>query len=586
MNEFENENPGQGAYSALRKRAFNDYYTYSFISRAPFYSMISSEYRDFMTRFVQNWLWWADGWVPYFHNAEQGIPSTRIGGALCESVARMIVGGHIMYKNAGKDSTLTGVNRPLKFMADWAEKTEFEDAIKDGIEFATQAGTALAKINIAYDTETIGDHEKRLGKLWVSCMRFDSFLPKVAPNGEVVDVECFLRCFTDLDGNSKKEGDGVSAFYVVEHRYFGRFESMDGRTRDNVPMVEYIVKKTSGSITNGEFSAAGNAGRVMFRDLSNTAKKAIGKAYAGIMFDTPSLLPFPDYLGCELVTFTRHVTGLPELPFGESLLAKLISDLESYDYYHAAYNTDMYMGRGRVLLPAFMSKDGGEGFNSGLEGFVFKWQTNEPGDKKPEPIQFDVRAEQWTATRTRIIEDMALKIGINASAIASFLTGNSVRTAREVSSDEDNSAMFINEKRALIEKPFNRILKCICRYYGFDEDVVIRWSGGVLSNRYSLTEIISKALEGHYLSRYKAVQMFNYDDDTEQVEEEYRRILDDIKSETAADFLPEEFGAATDGENESGVMSGDGYGYGDENGAKAADTADGEPPAEPGRADA
>jgi hypothetical protein len=182
MTEFQNVGCNKEIAPYMQNVAFNNFYTYSFISRATYYGMIAPQYYSFMNRFVKNWLWWYDGYVPYFHNAEQGIPSTRIATALVNKIAKKVVGGRIMYKNAGKESANDGkLNPALEFISTkWAKDTEFEDVIKRAVKYAASAGTALIKLN------------RGSKGLWAEALRFDSFLPQVTSTGEVSAVKCFL----------------------------------------------------------------------------------------------------------------------------------------------------------------------------------------------------------------------------------------------------------------------------------------------------------------------------------------------------------------------------------------------------------
>ena len=125
---------------------------------------------------------------------------------------------------------------------------------------------------------------------------------------------------------------------------------------------------------------------------------------------------------------------------------------------------------------------------------------------------------------------------MNISTIASFIQDTTAaRTAREISTEENETAEYVNDKRAIIEKPLNKILQLVTKYYGFSDEVVVRWSGAGLTNRYALAEILSMAVQGGFLSQYKAVQMFNYDDDDAQVQEEYERIVADGESKGTFD---------------------------------------------------
>ena len=344
-----------------------------------------------------------------------------------------------------------------------------------------------------------------------------------------------MRFFTNLGVKELKENTPFQGYYVVEYRHFCDYKTADGRVIENAPVVEYIIHRQCGNIVNGDYLTQGESGRVMFADLPTAMRKTIGRNYPDVRFDKPVLLPFEKSLGCELVKWTDGVSGLPELPFGESLLANVITHLMSWDYYFAASNTDMYLGRGRIIAPKHITGNKrGENYNSGLYTFMFtKYETSDPEGQKPIPIQFDLRSTSWNEIRNRLIQDIAINIGVNSSTIASFLQDSTARTAREISTEENDTAEFVNDQRAIVEKPINKILKLVTLYEGFTDDVVIRWSSAGLTNRYSLAELINTALNGAkpFLSQKKAVEMFNYDDDDAQVQEEYERILQDMERE-------------------------------------------------------
>lgn len=528
-NEFQNVGCNKEVAPYLQNVAFNNYYTYSFISRASYYGMIAPQYYSFMNRFVKNWLWWYDGFVPYFHNSEQGIPSTRIGTAIVNKLAKKVVGGRVMYKNAGIEEKQEGENKQnealMYISTKWAQETDFEEVVKKATKYAASAGTSLIKLN-----------KDENGKLWAEALRFDNFLPSVDSRGAIRSIKCFLRLFTNLGVNELKENTPFTGYYVVEYRHYADYEKADGTIIKNAPVVEYIIHRQNGNIVSGECLSQGRAGEVEFSSLPKEMRSAIGKAYSGIRFNKPYLLPFVNSLGCELVKWTDGVSGLPELPFGESVLANIIAHLQSWDYYFAASNTDMYLGRGRVLAPKYMTNGGKREYNSGLDSFLFtKLETTDPENQKPVPIQFDLRSNSWNEIRNRLMQDMAVNIGVNISTLASFLQDSTARTAREISTEENDTAEYVNDQRALLEKPLNKILKLVTLHEGYADDVVIRWSSAGLTNRYSLAELINTALNGQkpFLSQRKAIEMFNFDDDDAQVQEEYERIIEDMKNNQA-----------------------------------------------------
>jgi hypothetical protein len=343
-----------------------------------------------------------------------------------------------------------------------------------------------------------------------------------------------LRFFTNLGVKELKENTSFQGYYVVEYRHLADYVKADGTILKDAPVVEYVIHRQNGTVVSGEYLSQGDSGKVPFNSLPTAMRKTIGKCYPDVRFDTPVLLPFKESLGCELVKWTDGVSGLPELPFGESVLSNIIAHLQAWDYYFAAANTDMYLGRGRIIAPKNISGNKrGANYNSGLDSFMFtKYETTDPESQKPIPIQFDLRSNDWNEIRNRLIQDIAVNIGVNISTIASFLQDSTARTAREISTEENDTAEYVNDQRAIIEKPINKILKLVTMYEGFIDDVVIRWSSAGLTNRYSLAELINTALNGQkpFLSQKKAIEMFNYDDDDAQVQEEYERILDDMKS--------------------------------------------------------
>lgn len=507
--------------------AFNTYWQYSFVNRSLFYASVKSEYREYMVRWVQNYLWWYDGYVPYFHNSDQGIFSTKIGTAIVNGAARKVVGGRIYFKNANSEKPVkdveTGkyiINKALSYVSsEWADKVNFSREIKKAVTFAAAAGTALLKL------------DKHGEKLTPKALRFDSFYPTIGFNGQIIDLVCFLKDFTRIS-DVKNNASKFESIYVVEHRYFTDYTEADGRVTHNKPVVSYEIKRANGTITSGQdYSTTGQS--VNWEELSRTMRRELAKAFNGISFNKPIPLPFVNHLGAEIVNWTDCVSALPELPFGDSLLFNIMPYLQSYDYYWSAFNTDMYLGRGRVLMPKYMGSSGNnKAQNSGLDSMLYvKVETVNPEDQKPTPIQFDLRADDWQKIRDTIIQNIAINTGMNVATIASFLndtTGN--RTAREISTEESETALFVEDKREIIEKPINRLLKLVTLHQGFTDDVVIRWSETGLTNIYARTDMLATAVSSGFVSKQTAMQMFRQDDDEYQQQEEWERIKEDQES--------------------------------------------------------
>lgn len=512
--------------------AFNTYWQYAYVNRAAYYANIRGEFYEYMYRWVQNYLWWYDGWVPYFHSHDQGIFSTRIATALVNGAAKKVVGGRLFFKTKDRQTHLVKdekgdyiVNKTLSFItSDWSIKSNFHREVKKAIKFSAAAGTSLLKL------------DKRKGELCVKALRFDSFYPTVGASGELLDVVCFIKDFTNISNVGKQQR--FANYYVIEHRYYGEYTTSKGEKLKNAPLVEYKIRKTTGSVTTGQDYDTKAEG-LAFASLPPAVRSSIGSAFSGIMFDKPILLPFKESLGAELVNWTDCVSSLPELPFGESLLTNIMPYLQSYDYYWSAFNTDMYLGRGRVLVDKPMqsprANNVNPNYNSGLDSMVFtKIQSNGSEPMKPEPIQFDLRSQSWTEIRTMIIQNISINTGLNLASIASFLNDtNAAKTAREISTEESETALFVDDKRELVEKPINKILRLVTLFYGYKDEIVLRWSSAGLSNIYSRAEVITQGLQAGFISKKKAIQMFNQDDDEYQLQEEFDNIECDNEKNNA-----------------------------------------------------
>lgn len=515
--------------------AFNTYWTYNPSTKQAFWAQLSSRYTYFGMRYLQHWLYWYDGWVPYFHNSENGIFSTKLAQSLVNRVADKVYGGRLMFKNAGAEQCKCEPNEALKSVSKWAEHN-FCEAFHRAITYAGAGGTALIKAN-----------RDRKG-LWTEALRVDSFIPTVDFRGNVIRVECFLTQYADL--RQSEDGKRAENYYLVEERYFGDIETEHVLLR-NKPLVCYSIKKACGVVGAGGDVTGVTTETVPFKRLPKDVRRALLKNYNTLTFDTPQLLPFNDWLGVELVKWTPCVSDLPMLPFGESLLAPIVAQLMAYDYYFSAFATDMYTGRAKVLMPGNMidpvKASNQQNYNANFDSFLYKkYPTRNPENDKPIPLQFDLRATDWKTIRDTLLENIAVSLGVNTSTIAGFLGDNNARTAREISTEENETAGYINTKRNILGAAANRYLKHITEYMGFPDTVEVRWSRAGLTNMQSLAEILNIGMQAGFISKRKAVEMFNLDDDVMQVEEEYNAIKADDAEQQSNEYAG--FGAFGDEE--------------------------------------
>ena len=165
---------------------------------------------------------------------------------------------------------------------------------------------------------------------------------------------------------------------------------------------------------------------------------------------------------------------------------------------------------------------------SGLDTFLlthYESLNNEP--TKPEPIQFALRSAEWREARNILIESIATGIGMSVSTLASYISDGSNRTAKEVSAEESATTLFVENMRRRFEIPINEMLADVLRFYGFVDDVEIRWTRAGMTNQSLLVDTLARAKEAGLISGKKAHHAFNFDDDEEQNEEDYNLMLEE-----------------------------------------------------------
>ena len=91
--------------------AFNTYWTYNPSTKQSFWAQLSSRYTYFGMRYLQHWLYWYDGWVPYFHNSNNGIFSTKLAQSLVNRISDKVYGGKLMFKTQVRNSANTSLTK-------------------------------------------------------------------------------------------------------------------------------------------------------------------------------------------------------------------------------------------------------------------------------------------------------------------------------------------------------------------------------------------------------------------------------------------------------------------------------------------
>lgn len=473
-----------------------------------FYKLIPAPYYSFYNNWVRMWLYWYDGFVPWVHGTQYGLLSTSIGTTIVNRAADSVFGGNLMFANA-RTPTITvekkgkQIGKALDFISnDWSLDTDFRAKVKRAVRDAFAGGFSLLKINCDG------------GELWVDNLRADRFYIEKTGRGQLRKVVSLLSVYDSMSqsGNERHYG-------LVEER---RFEKI-GMFEEEVPVVEYKIYETSAQIQN--ISTSDNF--VPFEDLPKKVREAFKADFGTCKLNKPIAMNGFKTLGCYLLKGSDDISNVPQIGLGESLLANITTYLYEYDFYNTCFNTDMYLARGRVLVPKALqspqAKTGAQ--NTGLDDFIYtKVETMNTDQQKPEAIQFELRASEWKEARNMLLESIATSIGISVSTLASYLSDGSNRTAREVSAEESATTLFIENARRRFEKPLNNLISDVLRFYGYVDDVEIRWSRAGMTNTTVLVDTLSRAVQSGLISEKKAHHAFNYDDDEEQNEEDYKLV--------------------------------------------------------------
>ncbi len=487
---------------------------WQWVNNEDFYAMIPTPYFSFYQNWVKLSLQWYDGYVPWVHGGANGLLSTNIGTIIVNKSADSVFGGNLMFANGGKPTQhVLGkdgkpIGKALNFISnEWSKSVRLKEKIKRAIKDAFAGGFSLLKLNL---------HK---GDLWVDALRADRFYIAKTGRGEIRKVVSVLGFYDDITTGNKQG----KKYALIEER---RFESL-GPFGDEIPVIEYKMYDSSTQI---QYFTNAHDTFVKWEQLPKSVREAFKSEYSFRLNEPKAMNGFKN-LGVYLLLGSDDVSNIPQIGLGQSILSNVLNYLYEFDFWNTSFNTEMYLARGRVMIPKFMkspqSRNSAGTETAGLDDFAYiKWESPNPDAQKPEPIQFLLRASDWKEARNVLLENIATNIGISASTIAGYLQDGAMRTAREVSAEESATTLFIENNRRRFEEPLNELLTDVLRYYGYVDTVEVRWSRAGMTNQTVLVDILSKAKQSGLISPKKAHDAFNYDDDEEQNAEDFKMVED------------------------------------------------------------
>lgn len=499
-------------------------------NHSAFYAVYPSYYFTFANRWLRRWLGWFDGYVQGVHGG--GILSTRLATTLVYRLAEQVYGGGLLFS---KKNNSPEAEKAVKFISgDFNDRCDFDNQVLKTFVLAGAGGTGYAKTNVD------SDHE-----IWVDAWRADQCWVNIDFRGKPTRAKFIIATYTKTV--PAESGDTERNFYLIEERFYAtkkdvrefrksHEEQLAKKTvnplQEGQPYLKFTAYELTGTINNFT-QGTGDGQPRRWEELPDEIKKSIIDAYGTVKLDEPKRLPFTD-LGIDAFKWTSFISNLPQLPYGESVLAKIQTYLWEYDYMNSCMNTDFYLGRGRVLVPKQLQSPKVQGTspnaNQGLDNFLFtKVEYSTIEDKKPEAIQFELRSQEWINSRNNLLESMATAIGISPSTIASYLNDSSARTAREISSEESATALFIENRRKLFSKPLNDLIKRILLFYGLGDNVEVKFSQSGQTNTTLVVENTTAKFNAGLMSKYQAVKTLNPDFSEEEIQAELVRIKNEQK---------------------------------------------------------
>lgn len=414
---------------------------FDFYVNNTFYLLAPEYYYQFYAVYLNRCLACYDGWVNGFHNKKSGLVPQRMLQSLANGLNNMLF---------AKGIDFNGADRDYQFAVQWAKKTKFYKSLKKAHKFAIGGGTSLLKAN------------RENKELYVTAHRIDTFFADVDASGKIVSVKVFFDAIHNTNPSGSKTHYGI-----CEERYFNR---------EGKPCVRASVYSSTSLQTEAQSRQTAGCKCVNWEELPRNIKTYIKNHYPSIMIGEEQYLPFPNSLGCQLIRFTDDIPQIPNTPFGQPIGDILFTENFQYDQMKYFEKNEVDLARARALIPEEMwNKDDPDYDGRALNERFYQRVASSNGDNdKVQPIQFLLRGEDIKTQKENIYKDIAFKLNVSASSVASFLSeGAGAKTATEIISERTKSDTWITGQINLNAPEINELLKEIMFYYNHDAVEII-----------------------------------------------------------------------------------------------------------------
>ena len=505
----------------------------NFVNNSTYYSQLNWQWQSYMETIVRPCLAYATASSDGIYGSSL---STATGMAIVKGATRLIAGDKLFFN---------GDDLSSKFLSDiWAPKVNFKRFLSRAVSFALGAGTSVIKWNM-----------DEYGRSSLSVSRVDRTLVEVNENSEVTDAVFFISLFT------KQKNDAQNVYWLCEERKYNE-------AGEKVIIYKVFVR---GGIANSPVLPSPFQMGVPVQNLPANIRAELKR------MGVPALnmeLPLPAYdgLGVWLLAATSTNSCVPDAPFGDPLLYGCMDLLWSIDLVFSGSIVDVLNGEGKIIVPKQFLQDTlgrlqkmypGANFSvttSELkdyedETFVYVMPTGLDKDKMaPLPVQFDIRADQYGKMLELYERLAAVRAGYSPSSIFPYLTqDSSVKTAQEVTAQENLTSASVREAHEIMLPVFNRALAEVLQHDGFspniqlqlgdyignklryDENVRLNYQAGLTPQKEAIKQVhnLTDGEAEEYLEKIQAEQKEKFNAQYGFTEEQYMRSLDDNSKPTA-----------------------------------------------------
>jgi len=492
------------ANEMTQRLGFNPQSTYAPVIRDTFYQLVPANMKFYYYNAIRRSLYWYQGYVPEIHNPSAGIMSTGIGNTIVKELTKLIIGGRIFFENTKKEKNpQDNVNKTLELFNFWSDEYKFQDTFKTLLEFALAGGTSLAVSYVNGDSDLV-----------IMPYRIDQCFYEVDLRNNCSRFTGFIAYYTAKISRGRNRVPQEDHYYLVEERFYD----------DNLnPIKSFNIKRGTSNVTTAQSFDISETNDVKWEQLPKNIQKQIKKEFPDIQISVDIPIKFTDDLGVDIIKYTT-TNRIPEIKMGESALLNIFKYLIDYEYAESALDTDMYLARGKVLLPEQMRNPTDSVYQSYYAGYDSLMYTKMPmvntDDQKPIVIQFDLRPDEWIKVRNNTVEKMAFQIGISGSDLASFLkdaSGGS-KTATQIASESQKTVAYIYDKRDIFKNAFMPFIKRWRDFYNQPDDITLKFSSQNMVNKLvSLEELrVYKELG---MSTEDLFKLINPDKDDNQIKE-------------------------------------------------------------------